>query len=1259
MRSPRKRKSRTSPRNLRTTIKNGPSYYVCPACRVRYHSRVELISHLQFSTNTQCQEHLCRCNYCPKMFESQRALDRHIAMSPRCCKIHNLPDILNTIGASDSVTASSGKPSSKAVSTLGVKQYSATVERNVHFCSKLSELSSSVNVGSKKSCAVGNVVIDPMSQMKKFVEMRDNTRTTPIQVSSFVGICETSNIMLSIDPSYILQSRKLTNQEEFILSLIETTDFVKLSVMGNIKIIRNAIMNAAANSWLDGSVVFLRGYHNSRESVSQFEIDSVLTSFAIVWKQKQVVTNCVRQSSQQREYIRLDLESDDDTSIAGVPNEDVDDHDGQSLVYDLQFDGNLSDYEEQQIDVIVPSVEDKSLLLYQTEVISTRTSSVYTICDMANLELYELLRNSGAPTYLFDKVQQWSEKYAAKGMWDGGVTMQRRSTFIDNMVKKVYGSEFNSQMKPQSHEVHLPSGGKLDVVACSIRHQLVSLLCDDVLMHDENLLLNPVNPFLDLREEFLGDLNTGWWYSETKAQLCSNPDKDLLLPIIFYIDESNVDKSGRLQVHPVTITLGLFKRRIRNISRSWRTIGYIESLEKSTGNDDGSKLNAEMKLNDHHAILDFILKDLRQLQGQGSGFSWQLELGGQKFDVVFKVAVQLVIGDCKGNDALCGRVASHSLKCAMLCRECKVRSVDGDDPYHICQFISKSDFDNKSRKQLREDMSYYSIENAFNKLHFGARTEIVNQVTPAEPLHGFKLGLCKYMYEEFEKDIAPTTLRVLNKAVKNISKICKNQSRKDVPSMNCMRNGVSKPKTLSGDEQFARTFTIWLALLIPDVLKSLATEDRYRRETSVLDDGSRTHQNVSIGAIGRNGAKKWLQLFTETVCVHYWLMAPEHCRDIVVSSDGNEPIAQQRMRRYLKLYKDVVNRQDGNGLNIPKFHQMLHYNSYIAKYGSVLNFDGGRGESIARETHSDPGKKTQRRYDTFLKQLADNYHNDMIIKEASQLQHTMFGTVVSQHIPIVGVHHSQNYLDNEEPVAWNRNGLCGSRFQISYDELRGTDSDDSRDVPDIELKWITSKVKGNYNERLVQMIGERLYKRVRTRMNRISVDSVVDGFTEYKKDNNVFRAHPSYRSEGAWYDWALLKFDEQEQYVPARIKMFLDFTDCKFVENDNDNDEFADLENTDVHPTNFFLKSGQYVVVECAYLEGEDPARVQNRYRVANPIATRFRLEGKWVILPVEVISSPAFVVAAELKQGLETSSDFFYIHEQTNMYSHHIRTEM
>ena len=164
------------------------------------------------------------------MFESQIALDRHIAMSTMCCKIHNIPDVLNTIGASDAVADGSGKSSSKAVSTLGVKQYSATVERNLHFSSNIFELSSSVDVGSKKRSALGKVDIDPMLQMKKFVEMRDNTRIMPTQVSSFVGICETSKLMLSIDPLHILQTKQLTNQEQLVLSLMQTTDFVKESV---------------------------------------------------------------------------------------------------------------------------------------------------------------------------------------------------------------------------------------------------------------------------------------------------------------------------------------------------------------------------------------------------------------------------------------------------------------------------------------------------------------------------------------------------------------------------------------------------------------------------------------------------------------------------------------------------------------------------------------------------------------------------------------------------------------------------------------------------------------------------------------------------------------------------------------------------------------------------------------------------------------------------------------------------------------------
>ena len=62
--------------------------------------------------------------------------------------------------------------------------------------------------------------------------------------------------------------------------------------------------------------------------------------------------------------------------------------------------------------------------------------------------------------------------------------------------------------------------------------------------------------------------------------------------------------------------------------------------------------------------MKFILKELVDLQGPQSGFEWKLCVGGKSYDVVFKIAVQVIIGDCKGNDELCGTYGNHSSKTA-------------------------------------------------------------------------------------------------------------------------------------------------------------------------------------------------------------------------------------------------------------------------------------------------------------------------------------------------------------------------------------------------------------------------------------------------------------------------------------------------------------------------------------------------------------------------------------------------------------------
>ena len=55
-----------------------------------------------------------------------------------------------------------------------------------------------------------------------------------------------------------------------------------------------------------------------------------------------------------------------------------------------------------------------------------------------------------------------------------------------------------------------------------------------------------------------------------------------------------------------------------------------------------------------------------------------------------------------------------------------------------------------------------------------------------------------------------------------------------------------------------------------------------------------------------------------------------------------EPVAQMAMRDYMSWYKKCVNRNDGDGLKITKFHQLLHFFHYALVNVSMCNFDGNR-----------------------------------------------------------------------------------------------------------------------------------------------------------------------------------------------------------------------------------------------------------------------------------------------------------------------------
>ncbi len=938
--------------------------------------------------------------------------------------------------------------------------------------------------------------------------------------------------------------------------------------------------------------------------------------------------------------------------------EQQDDEDERIAANTIHLDESDSDDEvglhNNGINTIVASVEHR-LLLWQRDLKNVRENAIFDKSDIANIELFELLRTSGAPKYLFERIQKWSFKHSHAISTSNPV---KRNTFVKQMRKKVYGNTFSKEIEPKIKEVYLSHGARIPVVYFSFRAAVASLLSNAELMKDENLLLNPNNPFDSVPDDAgstLSELNSGWWYRETCQMFSLKPQKDLLLPIILFIDGSTIDSYGKMSVEPITFTLGIFRRSTRSKPEAWRTMGYIETLKNIISESIVRKANnAKRRLQDKHTIIKFILKELIEIQGPNAGFEWDLCLGGKVYRVTFKIAVQVIIGDCKGNDELCARYGSHNKRTAGFCRDCKVTYEESDNPYHLCQWISPTDFLHKTEEEINE-FGFHCIENAFSLINFGAGRRGVYGATPSEPLHSFKLGICKYLFDGFVSDHVPkSTIKKIDKMLSSLGSGRQRQSYQPFPKMVVVRNGITSIGTLTADEQFARIFCVYLSLHDPCILKSLSNDKRYIKPVQGDDDEKNINcAPVAVECMGIDEAKKWFEMFEDTVLYHSWLyseahdvneLIPEFDDDSDVSDDsdyshvnrsdkkldGKDSDALHMIRQYLSRLKNVLNRSQGNEHKLVKLHQQLHNPRQVLKDGCLLNVDGGRCESIAIQSSKNQAAISQKRSVKLNWQIANNLLDDTSMRDASILQ-------------------SELYDDCSTGVASTREKescALGSHFTIFIDDPQ-TATNDNRPVK-IKMKWRSAKSKTGMHQKISEALIRRLYFNLSVG-GCLKHTSHIKGFTEIKIDGHTYRSHPCYWGDKPWYDWAMIQWDHESDPYPAQICMLLDLSEARFM-NDAELDALrnsplgARLMNDPAYTpvrggNNYeYLSRTKWMVVRSSLSPDEQGVRVRDEYRLESTICKRYYMEDQYRIIPVDAIEGPAFCLHVD--GTIDTSND-------------------
>ena len=694
------------------------------------------------------------------------------------------------------------------------------------------------------------------------------------------------------------------------------------------------------------------------------------------------------------------------------------------------------------------------------------------------MDILGFCKKIDAPLYAYDDLMKILQKHdVTKHIVPGEINSK---SSLENIISKKY--EFLKGTEPKIKRVELEDGKQVEVVTFDFLSMLTSLLNDERCMDDSCLTFPGDNPYSSPKETGIRDeFHTGSWYQQIWKNRWEK-EGDLILGLVFFIDKTFTDVYGRLNLLPVQFTITMFNRDTRSRYHAWRPLGYINDLKLSEENSDTrhpTALRSERNLRNFHNILRVIMESVKEVQ-DSDGVSFMLMYKGSRYNLNLIPVIGPIIGDSEEHDVLVGRYGSYN-RVKRICRYCDCSFFDSDNPFYEYNYTKQEDIKMLSqeypeligRKKLN-DISYHHINNAFHCLDFGDDERGLHGLCPAEILHCVRLGLFKMAVTCFYNFLQPRHKSELDKVVTILKHQFKHQSDRCVPRT---------------------TFTF----MISDLTKITAGE--WIGIVLLLTASLLTRAGVSIWrSTAYHDAIKndYIKLFDRLLILDEWLRNAEGFRMEELE------IVRGKLLNFLGNYKRICRRREGNEMKILKYHLMTHIIDDIERLGSPQNVNGGPCESNFVPQKKE-AKRTQRRNENFLHQIAKRMHENLLFAHAAG-------------------------KDTEKVLADAKQGgenvpIGGSKFDISLNCY-------TRE-PYVDWKRGRNEEKG-YQEEILQFVHNELTD---------DENDVINCFTEHKVNGRIFRADCSYRGGAAWYDWVSVIWqteDDRRIEVFAKLHMFVD-----------------------------------------------------------------------------------------------------------------------
>ena len=873
--------------------------------------------------------------------------------------------------------------------------------------------------------------------------------------------------------------------------------------------------------------------------------------------------------------------ADDESDQAPVQNEDNDEEDDEDADHfavnnegEMESDGESAGTNHPNDCDLQPSTAGRDDF-----VAFCRKNTFFaplTDAEVRGIRLLDILRQKKAPINAYDSLMEWHLR-------DNGV-LSHDQTLKDAGQKQFVGrkpllarlaARYNLVGKgPKEKVVRLPSSKEVvKIPVFDAEDKVVELLTnprlepEDFDFFDDDPLAPPPND-----PEDVGNMNTGKGFRDTYAELIHEANQQLL-GTPFYIDGAVTGQFSDLPVTAVKFSLTCFTQKARLKPHMWATLGYLpeikvaesrgkklfvesshleaEDLDMFDGEGEEVDIDAdaggedgltEIKAQDFHFMLGVILAPMIDLQR--SGMIWDLM---HKFQLYKNVHFELYVPICRCDtaeaDVLCGKYASRTRNVQQICRQCYVPTMESSR--HDANYPAKTQ--KKIQKLVEQGkvdelqaISQHYLQNAWYKCRFNQGNDRgIHGACPSEMLHAIQLGIFKYTRDIFFESIGESAqvAHDINGLARVYGKLLSHQSDRSLPNTNFSK-GIKDGKLMAKDYR-------GVLLVMAAVIRStkgremLGTKRNFRQET-LIDD--------------------WQLLVELLLEWEAYLCLPEMKLKHVKRLD-------KKHRYIMYVMKKVANRTKGMGLNIMKFHAIVHLMDDIIHHGVPLEADTAGNEShhkIAKVA----ARLTQRNEAHFIYQVAVRMYEFLILDLA--IHEIENGRRISDYFDIF----SDESIAEMDISSENSNEMTeasGKEELIVTDDAKITVFfDEEQQAPGFELQSKSKFVeKTQMNTELLEfLLG------LQDLLSDYLPTKSLDIFTRHKRGDNIFHGHPNYRGQGPWRDWAVVQWEGYGE-LPCHI--------CCFVVLDSVPASRNGFEYGGVR-----LKNATYAVVESVELEEDE-----------------------------------------------------------------------